>query len=522
MVAHSHKGYLMASTINPNNIDGSYPVSGQDNNSQGFRDNFTNIRTNFGNAAVEINDLQNKVLLRAPLTGSNVALTSSNDLNGTGPIIGALIRNFGGNKVSIAATSGAIAVNYSQGHYQSITTSGSISLSFTNNWPANNTYGYIKLQLNITNTAHTVTLPAAVTLGTDGIQGLSGNVLSFATAGVYEFAFGSYDSGTTITVFDLNRALTNFTAADLQVDDVTATGNIVAGFGGSGFISATGNVLSGQQFIATGNVVGGNISTLGVVSSSGNVIGGNITTMGSVSATGNVNSNFSNARMRPSIGTGAIAALQFTAGDLLSTPAAGAFEYDGVSFYTTATANQRSIVPGTQFVMTPGLSPYTLTQNTLAQKIFSSPTNGEVQLNASTTYMFEALYVISNTATPSAAHSVSLQFALGGGGSISSISYAADVTTSSGAPSAGATALTRTFSTSVGATQITPSGTTTNSEFITVRLQGVVRTNAAGSFTPQIKYNTNQPGGTSTVQGNSYFKLIPVGTSSVISVGNWS
>jgi hypothetical protein len=509
----------MTSAINPNNIDGSYPVSGQDNNSQGFRDNFTNIKVNFQDAAKEITDLQNKALLRAPLTGSNVALTSSNDLNGTGPIIGALIRNFGGNKVSIAATSGAIAVNYSQGHYQSITTSGSISLSFTN-WPATNTYGYIKLQLNITNTAHTVTLPAAVVLGTDGIQGLSDNVLSFAIAGVYEFAFGSYDSGTTITVFDLNRALTNFTAADLQVDDVTATGNIVAGFGGSGFISATGNVLSGQQFIATGNVVGGNISTLGVVSSSGNVIGGNITTMGSVSATGNVNSNFSNARMRPSIGTGAIAALQFTAGDLLSTPAAGAFEYDGVSFYTTATANQRSIVPGTQFVMTPGLSPYTLTQSTLAQKIFSSPANGEVQLNASTTYMFEALYVISNTATPSAAHSVSLLFALGG--SISSISYAADVTTSSGAPSAGATALTRTYSSAAGATQITPSGTTTNSEFITVKLQGVVRTNAAGAFTPQIRYNTNAPGGTSTVQGNSYFKLIPVGTSSVISVGNWS
>ena len=509
----------MTSAINPNNIDGSYPVSGQDNNSQGFRDNFTNIKVNFQDAAKEITDLQNKALLRAPLTGSNLALTTSNDLNGTGPIIGALIRNFGGNKVSIAATSGAIAVNYSQGHYQSITTSGSISLSFTN-WPAANTYGYIKLQLNITNAAHTVTLPAAVTLGTAGIQGLSGNVLSFAEAGVYEFAFGSYDSGTTITVFDLNRALTNFTAADLQVNDVTATGNIVAGFGSIGFISATGNVLSGQQFIATGNVVGGNISTLGMVTASGNVTGGNITTMGGVSATGNVNSNFSNARMRPSIGTGAIAALQFTAGDLLSIPAAGAFEYDGVSFYTTATANQRSIVPGTQFVMTPGLSPYTLTQNTLAQKIFSSPTNGEVQLNASTTYMFEALYVISNTATPSAAHSVSLQFALGG--SISSISYAADVTTSSGAPSGGATALTRTFSTSVGATQITPSGTTTNSEFITVKLQGVVRTNAAGTFTPQIRYNTNAPGGTSTVQGNSYFKLIPVGTSSVISVGNWS
>ena len=30
----------MASNINPNNIDTTYPVAGQDNDSQGFRDNF--------------------------------------------------------------------------------------------------------------------------------------------------------------------------------------------------------------------------------------------------------------------------------------------------------------------------------------------------------------------------------------------------------------------------------------------------------------------------------------------------
>jgi len=487
----------MASAINPNNIDGAYPVTGQDNNSQGFRDNFTNIKVNFQDAAAEITDLQNKVLLKAPLTGSNVSLSISNDMNGTAPIIGALIRNFGATRVAVGSTSGAIAINYTQGHYQSITTSGSITLSFTN-FPASGTYGYIKLQINITNTAHTVTLPASVTLGTAGLQGYNSNTISFGASGVYEFAFGTYDAGSTITIFDLNRALTNFTAADLQVDDVTATGNIVAGFGGVGYVSATGKVLAGQQIIASGNVVGSNIVTAGVVSSTGNVNGGNITTGGIVSAVGNVNSAFSNARIRPTIGTGSLAALQFTAGDVLTTPAAGALEYDGISFYASATA----------------------TQSTSAQKIFSTPTNGAITLDASTTYMFDAQYIINNTAAPSLAHSVSLLFALGG--SITSISYTADVTTSSGAPTAGATTISRTFSSAVGATQITPSGTTTNSELITVRLQGVVRTNAAGTFTPQIRYNTNAPGGTSTVQGNSYFRLIPVGTSSIISVGNWS
>jgi len=51
----------MASNINPNTIDTGYPIAGQDNDSQGFRDNFTNIRTNFDNTRSEIEDLQNNI-----------------------------------------------------------------------------------------------------------------------------------------------------------------------------------------------------------------------------------------------------------------------------------------------------------------------------------------------------------------------------------------------------------------------------------------------------------------------------
>jgi hypothetical protein len=52
----------MTSQVNPNNIDGTYPVAGQDNDSQGFRDNFTNIKTNFQYAEDEINDLENEIV----------------------------------------------------------------------------------------------------------------------------------------------------------------------------------------------------------------------------------------------------------------------------------------------------------------------------------------------------------------------------------------------------------------------------------------------------------------------------
>ena len=37
----------MASNIVTGNIDGTYPKAGQDNSSQGFRDNFGAIKTNF-------------------------------------------------------------------------------------------------------------------------------------------------------------------------------------------------------------------------------------------------------------------------------------------------------------------------------------------------------------------------------------------------------------------------------------------------------------------------------------------
>ena len=48
----------MASKIVPGNVDGTFPTAGQDNSSQGFRDNFSAILTNFTEAKSEIEDLQ--------------------------------------------------------------------------------------------------------------------------------------------------------------------------------------------------------------------------------------------------------------------------------------------------------------------------------------------------------------------------------------------------------------------------------------------------------------------------------
>ena len=56
----------MASSIVPGNIDGTYPTAGQDNSSQGFRDNFNAIKNNFTESKTEIEALQsNKASLNA-------------------------------------------------------------------------------------------------------------------------------------------------------------------------------------------------------------------------------------------------------------------------------------------------------------------------------------------------------------------------------------------------------------------------------------------------------------------------
>ena len=69
----------MASNINPYNVDGTFPIAGQDNPSQGFRDNFTNIKNNFLYAQNEITDLQGKTILSGALAGQ----TLNNDMAGT-------------------------------------------------------------------------------------------------------------------------------------------------------------------------------------------------------------------------------------------------------------------------------------------------------------------------------------------------------------------------------------------------------------------------------------------------------
>ena len=198
----------MTSSINPNNIDGTYPVAGQDNNSQGFRDNFTNTKTNFQYAADEIDDLQSKVVLKAALSGAVL----DNDMNGS-LLSNAQIQDFSQTRVALGTLTGSVGVNYANGHYQTVTTGGSISLAFTN-FSAAGTLSFVVVRVTVSSVAHTLTLPAAVGTGSSaasvlGIEGFASNVITFAQTGTYEFQFHTEDGGSTVYLSELTRPRNN-------------------------------------------------------------------------------------------------------------------------------------------------------------------------------------------------------------------------------------------------------------------------------------------------------------------------
>lgn len=191
----------MASNINPNNIDNTYPIAGQDNDSQGFRDNFTNIKTNFEYAEEEIDDLQSKVLLKSALTGT----TLDNDLNGA-VIENAKLQGTRFTKVDTANTNGNVSVDFSAGQYHRIgTVTGNVTLGFSN-IPSAGNYAEWTVELTQGATQYTVTMPSAVSIGNAVIQGNdANNVVTFNQAGTYAFKFSTVNGGSAVAVEDLYR-----------------------------------------------------------------------------------------------------------------------------------------------------------------------------------------------------------------------------------------------------------------------------------------------------------------------------
>ena len=184
----------MASNIVPGNIDGTYPKAGQDNSSQGFRDNFTEIKTNFTTAATEITALQaNKASLNASSDFSNKEVTRAKLKNNSNTIY-----------AHGSVSDGSVTLNHGNGHYQTLTITADTTFAFSN-FPTG-ALGRIILDITVAPTSTGIlTFPSAV-IKADNVHGSDGTSDQVTTGlGRFLFEFMSPDGGTTVLMHQLGK-----------------------------------------------------------------------------------------------------------------------------------------------------------------------------------------------------------------------------------------------------------------------------------------------------------------------------
>lgn len=178
----------MASSINPDQINEAFPVAGQDNPSQGFRDNFTATKDNLSTAKSEITDLQTNT---AKLNASNNF--QSNELSGA-LLIGNKVKVFDGGTISSSQD-----LNLSNGHYQKFTCTAILTLTF-NEWSSTTNHQdvvYVELLSNDSNSKN-ITF-ATVAGGSFKVQeGYANPVVLDDASNPLVYKFWSYDGGLTV------------------------------------------------------------------------------------------------------------------------------------------------------------------------------------------------------------------------------------------------------------------------------------------------------------------------------------
>jgi hypothetical protein len=141
----------MSSNINSvaNRIDAAYPVAGQDNSSQGFRDNFASIKLAFSTATTEISALQ--------LNAAQV--TQANDFQFNGSLVRAKIQNSGFVANNTGATTGDL--NYALANYYKVVTISSATTYSVSNWPVDGIYAQLRLEITApASSKHTINFDA--------------------------------------------------------------------------------------------------------------------------------------------------------------------------------------------------------------------------------------------------------------------------------------------------------------------------------------------------------------------------
>lgn len=169
----------MTSLINPNNIDITYPIAGQDNDTQGFRTNYINIKNNFVQAATEITNLQANVNFYSNSNVASYLSTYTGNISVGNLFVGSQI---GYTDTGILETIASSTAGYNQMILQnkSGATNASTNFNVSNNL-ANATTNYGEFGMNSSNFT--------------GIGSFSASGAVYLASATTDLALGTYSLG---------------------------------------------------------------------------------------------------------------------------------------------------------------------------------------------------------------------------------------------------------------------------------------------------------------------------------------
>ena len=190
--------------ITPENIDETYPIAGQDNDSQGFRDNFATIQSSLTATKTALKDIEAKGVFKTALADGSL----DNDLQGStitnGVLKGVASEHFNTGNITQNAEANIL---WTTAEYHDITMANPSSVRLSlGGWPAAGTYGRMRLAIRSNNgSARTITFEAA-NAGTLRVN--STNLTSALSGG--DFIVTSATSPKIVDVWTVDGGITVF------------------------------------------------------------------------------------------------------------------------------------------------------------------------------------------------------------------------------------------------------------------------------------------------------------------------
>lgn len=348
--------------------------------------------------------------------------------------------------------------------------------------------------------------------GTISIGNTYASAITIGRAGITTTIAGTL-SATVPTATNANNI--NITTTDGNTSDTTLYPVLVAA-------NTTGNQaphtdVSGITYNSSSNELAtGSISLTGDIA----VNGGDITTTATALTL--------NATLKPRTGHATNGApIQFTSGANLTTPVAGALEFDGKAMYITPSATPgRALIPSYFYKVLSADNTSLINVSPGVPTTYSAFGTNGIQLESGVAYEVEMLLMMQASA---ASNSCTLVISPGAPPAVTTATpsssqlyfdYSASTTVMTNA--AATSAVMRTGTTTFPALN-TITIATGATQYIKAFMKGVVRITTAGYFTMRLAFTPTSPGTvTGTIYAGSYIKIIPIGIEGVTDVGIWA